>query len=180
MRFSCKKCDTQYTIADEKVRGKVIKIRCKRCSNLIVVRSSSPSDLPQSSPEQVAGVLHDSSLEMEFEHAFKEIYDSGLGRPPDEVIDEPAESSSEAGDEVEWYYGLDGAEEGPISFSQMKQHLQAGSISTDHFVWHEGMDDWAPLEDIPELLAVLRRKTPPKPPPPPLLKSKQPVSLVKN
>ena len=122
MRFSCKKCDTQYTIADEKARGKVIKIRCKRCSNLIVVRSSSPSDLPQSSPEEVAGVLHDSSLEMEFEHAFKEIYDSGLGRPPDEVIDEPAESSGEAGDEVEWYYGLDGAEEGPISFSQMKQH----------------------------------------------------------
>ena len=70
MRFSCKKCDTQYTIADEKVRGKVIKIRCKRCSNLIVVRSSSPSDLPQSSPEQVAGVLHDSSLEMEFAPQF--------------------------------------------------------------------------------------------------------------
>jgi len=121
--------------------------------------------LPQPSPEEVAGVLHDSSLEMEFEHAFKEIYDSSLDSPLEKDFDEPAASIVEADEEPEWYYGLDGAEEGPISFSQMKQHLETGFISTDYFVWHEGMDDWAPLEDIPELLAVLQRKTPPKPPP---------------
>jgi predicted Zn finger-like uncharacterized protein len=38
MKFVCDKCRTKYTIADEKVRGKVLKIRCKNCGNIIEVR----------------------------------------------------------------------------------------------------------------------------------------------
>ena len=38
MNFACNKCDTRYTIADEKLRGKVLKIRCRNCSALITVR----------------------------------------------------------------------------------------------------------------------------------------------
>src|SRR5438477_12176863 len=52
MKIVCDKCATKYSIADEKVRGKVFKIRCKKCSHIIVVRggegaaadSASPSD----------------------------------------------------------------------------------------------------------------------------------------
>lgn len=38
MKFSCNKCHAKYAIADEKVRGKVLKIRCKKCQAIIVVR----------------------------------------------------------------------------------------------------------------------------------------------
>ena len=38
MKIVCDKCATKYSIADEKVRNKVFKIRCKKCSNIIVVR----------------------------------------------------------------------------------------------------------------------------------------------
>ncbi len=38
MRFKCEECSTSYKIADEKVRGKVLKIRCRRCKAIIVVR----------------------------------------------------------------------------------------------------------------------------------------------
>src|SRR5690606_5311485 len=34
----CDKCAAKYSIADEKVRGKTFKIRCKKCSNVIIVR----------------------------------------------------------------------------------------------------------------------------------------------
>ncbi|MCA9664696.1 MAG: zinc-ribbon domain-containing protein [Myxococcales bacterium] len=40
MKFVCEKCKTKYSIADEKVRGKVLKIRCKNCANIIVVREA--------------------------------------------------------------------------------------------------------------------------------------------
>jgi predicted Zn finger-like uncharacterized protein len=40
MRFFCDRCKTRYTIADEKVRGKVLKIRCKNCGNVITVSGS--------------------------------------------------------------------------------------------------------------------------------------------
>src|SRR4051812_3268047 len=38
MKIVCDNCATKYSIADEKVRGKVFKIRCKKCSHIIVVR----------------------------------------------------------------------------------------------------------------------------------------------
>src|SRR5579859_7405877 len=38
MKFVCDRCKTKYTIADEKVRQKVLKIRCKNCQQIIVVR----------------------------------------------------------------------------------------------------------------------------------------------
>ena len=41
MRIVCDNCATKYSISDEKVRGKVFKIRCKNCSHVIIVRGDS-------------------------------------------------------------------------------------------------------------------------------------------
>jgi predicted Zn finger-like uncharacterized protein len=38
MKIVCDNCGAKYSIADEKVAGKVFKIRCKKCSEVIVVR----------------------------------------------------------------------------------------------------------------------------------------------
>ncbi len=38
MKIVCDSCSAKYSIADEKVAGKVFKIRCKKCSSVIVVR----------------------------------------------------------------------------------------------------------------------------------------------
>ena len=58
MKIVCEACQAKYSIADDKVRGKVFKIRCKKCSHVIVVRgaegansasgefASSPSSAP--------------------------------------------------------------------------------------------------------------------------------------
>src|SRR5262249_20039816 len=47
MKIVCDNCATKYSIADEKVRGKVFKIRCKKCSHIIVVRGNE-GGVPQS------------------------------------------------------------------------------------------------------------------------------------
>src|SRR6266550_7705170 len=41
MKIVCDSCATKYSISDDKVRGKVFKIRCKKCSHIIVVRGTS-------------------------------------------------------------------------------------------------------------------------------------------
>lgn len=41
MKFVCDKCQTQYMISDDKVGHKSIKVRCKRCGNMITLRSTS-------------------------------------------------------------------------------------------------------------------------------------------
>ncbi|MFO0676645.1 MAG: zinc-ribbon domain-containing protein [Polyangiaceae bacterium] len=40
MKISCQSCAAKYTIADEKVVGKVVKIRCKKCGSTIVVNGN--------------------------------------------------------------------------------------------------------------------------------------------
>ena len=49
MKIICDNCRTKYSIADEKVKGKVFKIRCKKCSNIIVVHGNQAAESPVSS-----------------------------------------------------------------------------------------------------------------------------------
>ncbi len=44
MKIVCDSCGAKYSIADEKVAGKVFKIRCKKCSAVIVVKGDTPDD----------------------------------------------------------------------------------------------------------------------------------------
>ena len=40
MKFNCDSCGQRYAISDEKAQGKVLKIRCRKCSHVIVVRGA--------------------------------------------------------------------------------------------------------------------------------------------
>ncbi len=44
MKIVCESCGAKYSIADEKVAGKVFKIRCKKCSAVIVVKGEQPQE----------------------------------------------------------------------------------------------------------------------------------------
>jgi predicted Zn finger-like uncharacterized protein len=44
MKIVCESCGAKYSIADEKVAGKVFKIRCKKCSAVIVVKGDNQED----------------------------------------------------------------------------------------------------------------------------------------
>ena len=52
MKIVCDSCATKYSISDDKVRGKVFKIRCKKCSHIIVVRGT--TDASASAPAAAA------------------------------------------------------------------------------------------------------------------------------
>ncbi|HEY6040116.1 MAG TPA: zinc-ribbon domain-containing protein, partial [Kofleriaceae bacterium] len=44
MKFLCDRCKTRYSIGDDRVRGKILKIRCKNCANVITVREGMSVD----------------------------------------------------------------------------------------------------------------------------------------
>ena len=52
MKIVCDACQAKYSISDDKVQGKVFKIRCKKCSNIIVVRGGAGAVEPASAPQQ--------------------------------------------------------------------------------------------------------------------------------
>ncbi|RYE87430.1 MAG: DUF4339 domain-containing protein, partial [Myxococcales bacterium] len=46
MKITCQSCSAKYTIADDKVRGKTVKIKCKKCGATIVAgpEAESPAE----------------------------------------------------------------------------------------------------------------------------------------
>ena len=57
----------------------------------------------------------------------------------------------------EWFYGLDGEENGPVSLPKLHAMVASGEVSRDCFVWKKGAGDWIPIEDAPELAPALRK-----------------------
>src|SRR5688500_11875502 len=59
MKITCESCGAKYTIADDKVIGRKVKIRCKGCSTPIVVdgQKLGPSGAPPGSPDAKAETL---------------------------------------------------------------------------------------------------------------------------
>ncbi|MFU8802167.1 MAG: AgmX/PglI C-terminal domain-containing protein [Bradymonadaceae bacterium] len=54
MKIVCGSCGAKYSIADEKVQGKVFKIRCKKCSDVIVVKGTVDADANQAESDYSA------------------------------------------------------------------------------------------------------------------------------
>jgi hypothetical protein len=53
----------------------------------------------------------------------------------------------------QWYYSGEGSQLGPVSEDELLGILNRGEIGGSSLVWHEGMADWIPLSQFPDLLA---------------------------
>lgn len=145
MRFACEQCQTKYSIPDERVRGKILKIRCKNCSCLISVseagvRTTRPAEPP-------SGSLAGSGLEGDGgDSTMIGGMADFLGKPgfPPEPED--------------WHLSVDGNQNGPMVLSDLAQRLieQAGS-SAELFVWRDGFEGWKAVDTVPEVQQALEK-----------------------
>ena len=105
MRFQCQNCKAKYNIADEKVRNKVFKIRCKKCGNVLVISEhhAELAEIRLTDPGD-ATVVSETPLQQAQEMAKKP---------------EPLPENS-------WYVGVDGQQTGPFSVAEMFQRFYAG------------------------------------------------------
>lgn len=64
------------------------------------------------------------------------------------------ESSNISAMSNDWYYASGGAQQGPVGIDDLKARHAAGQIPTDALIWREGMDNWKPWNEVPELAAA--------------------------
>jgi predicted Zn finger-like uncharacterized protein len=186
MKFVCDKCHTKYSIADDKVRRKVLKIRCKNCGFIIVVRE--PAGEPElGTPERPPPASR--PLAQAFDGAFKRPHRPSSGSPSlraaaapaqvsDPELDEeiPAEATrlsslppfleqQEPGGivEDEWFLAVDGNQFGPMGFSELCSRVKRGETGSEAYVWRDGFDEWLEISEVPELKPYLPRHPPPPP-----------------
>src|SRR6185369_15998341 len=149
MKFVCDRCQTKYSIADERVRGKVLKVKCKSCANVITVRearahsSAGVSTLSSGGGGHSRGVAAQAALSIPMETPGVDSERTQLAQSPFGPETEgfpdlltPAAASGpvrrptgslaavSAGDDlVQWYMALDGNRTGPFTRSKLVDKL---------------------------------------------------------
>ena len=127
MKIVCDACGAKYSIADEKVAGKVFKIRCKKCSNIIVVRGNAEEAAAAAPQEQQP-------------NKDTKVFDyQGYDSPQDAM-----------GDEGEWHLVIDQEQVGPMTSAEVRQRFAQGDVDSESYIWKEGFADWERLPDVPE------------------------------
>ena len=122
MKIVCDACQAKYSISDDKVQGKVFKIRCKKCSNIIVVRGGASAAEPAAAPAQEKET-----------RTYDYGYDGG-GAP--------------AGDDAVWHVVINQDQVGPMTAAEVQQRFSAGEIDADTYIWREGFSDWMPISQV--------------------------------
>jgi hypothetical protein len=56
---------------------------------------------------------------------------------------------------MKWFYAKGGSQQGPVDADELRAKVATGEVAPSDLVWREGMRDWAPLGDVPELSGYL-------------------------
>ena len=130
MKIVCDACQAKYSISDDKVQGKVFKIRCKKCSNIIVVRGGAGAAEPAPAPQQEKDTR---------------VYDYGY----------EGGDHAPAGDEAVWHVVINQDQVGPMTAVDVQQRFAAGEIDSETYVWREGFADWLPMAQVDTFAALV-------------------------
>ncbi|NRD64420.1 zinc-ribbon domain-containing protein [Corallococcus exiguus] len=173
MNFTCDNCQKRYSIADEKVRGKTVKVRCKNCQNVVTVEG--PAEEESTRVVSLADVERIRAQERSLAGGgaaaaapapapapvSAAAVPAPLAKPPASAPqtpwdDEPTRTApprQTAG--APWFVMVRNKQEGPLDESAVAEWMAAGTISARSFFWRQGMPDWKRGSDIPELAALL-------------------------
>ena len=55
---------------------------------------------------------------------------------------------------IEWFYGKEGQQYGPIDEVSLSARIATGEIGPQDLVWNEGMDSWKPLQEVRQLISI--------------------------
>lgn len=146
MKITCESCSAKYTIADDKVRGRKVKIRCKGCGTPIVVDGKQPG-----SAETEDEVATDSDVPAAMDAP--PAASAPVGSSP--VASSPVASAPLAGNDVEWSVNLSDTDQRTLTTQQIVEAWQSGVLNADAFVWREGQADWLPILECADLAPKL-------------------------
>ena len=124
MKITCQACAAKYTIADEKVLGKIVKIRCKKCGATIVVNGNDPS--ASAGPASSGGG--------DTARAFDYTAQGAQSEP--------------------WTVNVADGDQRTMSEPEIAEAYHQGVVSDETFCWKDGMTDWLPLREIEQLYAA--------------------------
>lgn len=190
MKFLCDNCKAKYQIADEKVAGKTLRMKCRRCGHDILINGEGlvleaeaervdPRRGPSASqsrggsgvgpaPRRIGGRGGSSVGPMPQRPASRRPpASSPLGADFRRQVGTGAPSEAARATPLDqWHVAINDVPVGPVKRDEIARKIAAGQVNGESLVWREGFDDWRPLRDVAELSVLLRARKPTPPPKP--------------
>lgn len=175
MNFSCNKCQRRYSIADDKVRGKTVKVRCKNCQTVISVEGPPEETEESTRVVSLADVerLREQDRSLAEEDAASTTVSPAMtaspaltSAPPAAQTweDEPTRTMPLRDTSSPWFVMVKSKQEGPLDEGALRELVASGSVTARSYFWQQGMPDWKRGQDIPELADLFVPAAPPAPP----------------
>lgn len=139
MKFLCGNCRAKYQIADEKVEGRTLRMICRECGKEIIIQNK-----PRPSGHPAAGARRAASAPPS---ALGSVLAEDFRR---QLSQRPAERRAAPVME-QWHVAINDIPVGPMNRSELVRKVQLGAVNADSLAWREGLDDWMPARQIPEL-----------------------------
>ncbi len=150
MKFICGNCKAKYQIADEKIGRRTLSMVCRQCGKEILIqppqRTSGEIPAARAGQAQLGTAPAPSVLTADFHRQV-----AGGVRE-----NQPFPAASE------WHVAINDIPVGPMHREEVARKIALGAVTGDSLAWREGLDDWMPARNIPEL-AVLFLKRPSQP-----------------
>ncbi len=167
MKFFCEQCKAKYQIPDEKVAGKTVRMKCRKCSFLIEVRphhvsASAPPPAPAAHDPGPGPSDEDDDIDEKTSIAAP--HENPLAQAFRRANTAPAPVAAPAPVVGTWYVAIDGTPVGPITEAEVKERVDAGQVDPESLAWREGLEEWQPARNFPELAGFFVK---PKPAPAP-------------
>jgi hypothetical protein len=138
--LTCEKCLRRYSVAEEMLRSKPVKLRCKGCQNILVVPASSRAS-------SAAGRAAPRSTPAPRPQEQKKAKDPWPGLA---AVVAPSTGGSA------WFAMIKGRQSGPFGSAELQTRFRAGEIGPRTSLWREGMSEWQRAEALAEVAPLLK------------------------
>ena len=100
MKFTCESCDAKYRIPDEKISGRVLRMKCRRCGYPIVIK---PGTVAPATPTAAVAPRHEEPRSEQWHVAINEVPVGPMSR---KELQSHVAASRVGGDSLAWCEGM--------------------------------------------------------------------------
>ena len=170
-RVTCTTCATRFALSDDlyerKIKNRIVTIRCKSCSSDISVDG-----------EALAATATTTSSTANEPQIDADSLPPSARPPPDLTPTVPLKSALEAADAQQtptpavdtknkteglWVVCCPDEDDRELTLPEIEAAIAKNEINGDAIVWRDGMAEWLPIYQVPELRVLLKKPPLPKP-----------------
>jgi predicted Zn finger-like uncharacterized protein len=155
MKVSCPACDSKYTIADEKVVGRKVKVRCKSCGGQILINGTIPPPPPDAEEGGTADAAATTEAAASKPATLAPAANEPTSSPTAASKSGPGHAKPEADDGITWSVNVSEDDERSLKTHEVVAGYLSGEFAGEVYVWHDGMTDWLAIPDVPQLAAAI-------------------------